>query len=221
LHSLFAPKVADEEMPVRRGIPSVDAMRRLAAPDTRWLCAGLVFAFFAFVAYGAFFPVYLRQYAGVSAGESGLIITCGVVIEIFYVLGMARIRNRLGIRRFLLCGLASMSIRYLLLALFPGAATALVVQLVHGLEITALYVLPVLYLNELAGDHFRNSIQGVFAVLLGASRITGSLLAGWIAEQELLWVFFHASAMGATGWLIIFFGFGRRQGWRRKARQVA
>ncbi|HUF60507.1 MAG TPA: MFS transporter [Verrucomicrobiales bacterium] len=221
LHTLVLPGLAQTRLPVRRGIPSLDAARRLMQPDTRWLCAALIFAFFAFVAYSAFFPVYLRQYAGVSAGVTGLIINLGVVLEVLYILGMARIRNRLGIRRFLLCGLGAMAIRYFLLATFPGAGMALAVQVVHGLEITALYVLPVLYLNELAGDHFRNSIQGVFAMLLGASRITGSLLAGWIAEHHLLWVFYHASAMGAIGWLIVYLGFGRKPGWRREARQVA
>ncbi|MEO0415860.1 MAG: hypothetical protein AAF226_13015, partial [Verrucomicrobiota bacterium] len=46
----------------------------------------------------------------------------------------------------------------------------------------ALFIVPVMFLDRLAGDEFRNSIQGVFTLSIGAtSRILAGLTGGWIA----------------------------------------
>ena len=46
-----------------------------------------------------------------------------------------------------------------------------------------MFVIPVIYLDRVAGDSFRNSIQGVFTIVITVpSRLIGFLLAGEIAH---------------------------------------
>ena len=53
-----------------------------------------------------------------------------------------------------------------------------------------------MYINRLAGAEFRNSIQGVYAMLvLGSPRIVGSYLGGRLAEFSLPLLFAIAAVL--------------------------
>jgi hypothetical protein len=106
-------------------------------------------------------------------------------------------------------GLSAMAVRLVLLAQFPTVTTSLVIQLAHGMEILAMFIVPVIYLDLIAGDGFRNSIQGVFTIIVVVpTRLIGPLLAGQIREvagtTEVLYI---AAALSGIGMLIIFFFF--------------
>ena len=67
----------------------------------------------------------------------------------------------------------------------------IVAQTFHGIEVMALYILPVIYLNSLATDRFRNSIQGVYGMIVsGVAKIVGYQAAGLIAAKSLGSVFY-------------------------------
>jgi hypothetical protein len=105
-----------------------------------------------------------------------------------------------------------MTIRLSLLAMFPSVKMALFIQIFHGLEILSMFVLPVMYLDQVAGEGFRNSIQGAFTILISVpSRLIGFLLAGEIARtmssREVIYV---SSLLCALGMLIIIFFFKER-----------
>ena len=109
----------------------------------------------------------------------------------------------------MILGLTTMGIRLALLTIFPTITTSILIQLVHGLEILAMFVVPVIYLDRVAGDSFRNSIQGAFTIVITVpARLIGFLLAGEIAHaygsSE---VIFTAAILAIAAMLVIFFSF--------------
>jgi PPP family 3-phenylpropionic acid transporter len=189
-------------------LPTLQAFRVLIEPRTRFLCLALVLASAASVTYHYFFPLYLRDKLDVRHEWVPVIINLGVVVEIFCTLGYGHLQRWLGVKGIILGGFICMTLRLTLLAHSPSLITALVVQAGHGLEIIALFVAPVILLNRLAGDEFRNSMQGVFSMMMGASRLTGSLIAGWIANSNLLNAF-QTAAFGGLAAVFVLAAFFR------------
>jgi MFS family permease len=60
-------------------------------------------------------------------------------------------------------------------------------QVGHGLTIIGLMVAPVMYLNSLADDSYRNSVQGWYVmVVVGIFAIVGNTVSGLLAQIGLL-----------------------------------
>ncbi len=214
LHAQLLPSPrsgADRREPpldLKKKLPSAEALSTLLSPKARWFVLSLFLAFGASAFYHTFFPVYLRSLVQVKDSHIGLIINVGVFLEIFYILGIGRLRERFGMRALMIAGLSTMTLRLTLLAAFPSIVTALLTQIFHGLEICAVYVLPVMFLNQLASDRFRNSIQGVYTMLVvGGSRLVGGLVAGRLAEIDLLLLFGCAAVLAFSAALIMAFRF--------------
>lgn len=189
---------------VKRRLPSAEAFAALMSPRGRVFILCMFLAYVASTAYHTFFPVYLRSMVGVKASSIGLIINVGVFLEIFYILALGRLRKRYGMRKLMLCGLSTMVLRLALLAAFPSVFTAVVTQLFHGLEICAVFVLPVMYLNQLASDRFRNSIQGVYTMLvIGGSRIVSGLVGGRIAQIDYRLLFACGAGLAALSVILL------------------
>ena len=56
----------------------------------------------------------------------------------------------------------------------PFAAVAIGVQLIHGLTVLVIHVAPPIFLNQRAGDRYRNSMQGLYTMAFaGAGRVIG------------------------------------------------
>lgn len=177
---------AVERVPRREGsprLPSGEALRALFAPNARWLSIGLLFAFLSAATYYSFIGNYLDEVVKVPKPYISLIINLGVLIEVGCTLLMPWLQARIRLKGIMVLGLACMVARMLLLSFFPNPVVAVFAQLGHGFEVLALYVGPVMFLNRLASDEFRNSIQGVYTMAIGGTaRVLGSLSAGLIAS---------------------------------------
>lgn len=182
-NSFTLPKVSGAGAPSSSRVPSGKAIRAIFAPNARWLCIGLFFGFFAAATYYAFIGNYLDEVVRVPRPYIGLIINLGVVIEVGCTLLMPWLQRRIRLKGILVLGLGCMVARMLLLSFFPTPLVAVLAQLGHGFEVLALYISPVMFLNRLAEDEFRNSIQGVFTMAIGGTaRVVGSLSAGYVAS---------------------------------------
>ncbi|MEM7387139.1 MAG: MFS transporter [Verrucomicrobiota bacterium] len=210
VNTRFLPPVRKRETAeeAKGKLPSIEALRAILHPRARYFCLALVLAAFGSTAYIAYFPLYLREHVAISDAYIGLILNFGPVLELFFILGLGKLQKLLGLRWLMILGIAGMALRLFLLALFPGLLTALLVQLVHGPEILALYVLPVMYLNSLASDSFRNSMQGVFTMaVVGLPRLFGHLISGWLAEINILWTFTWGGSLALAAALLLFWRF--------------
>ena len=207
LHSLRLPPNPPRAKNASR-LPTVAAARVIFGPEGRWMCLPLIVTYLCAPAYHAFFPLYLKEVAGYSESVIGLIICIGVVFEVFVILSLERMRKRFGLKRLMIIGVMCMALRFACLAAFTNAWTPILVQLFHGPEIVALFVLPMMYINRLAGAEFRNSIQGVYAMLVaGGPRIIGSFLSGKLAEESLSQLFAIASGLVLFAALLLMWKF--------------
>lgn len=197
--------------PVPARLPSRQALAAIFAPNARWLSIGLFFALFAAATYYAFIGNYLDEVVEVPKPYIALIINLGVLIEVGCTLMMPWLQSRIRLKGILVLGLCCMVTRMLLLAFFPSPTVAVLAQLGHGFEVLALYVGPVMFLNRLAGDEFRNSIQGVYTMAVtGSARVLGSLSAGWVASTfDLRANLFLGAGLATCALLIIAFLFSR------------
>lgn len=164
-----------------------------------------VSAFYAFI--GNFFD----EEVGIPKKYIGLIINIGVLIEVGFTLLMPWMQRKIHLRGIMVLGLFCMVLRMVLLAFFPTPAMAVVVQLCHGLEVLALFVGPVMFLDRLATDEFRNSIQGVFTMAIGGvARVVGGVAAGMVVMNfGLRGGLIYGAILSVISFLIITFLFHR------------
>ena len=203
---VLAPADADEP----RGVPTAEAFRRLFSPQARYLCLGLALGYMASVSYGVFIAVYYGKVVGIPSEFIALVINLGVLIEVFFTLLMPRLQSALRLKGIIVVGLIGMSARMILIAVYPTVWVAILTQIVHGMEVLALFIAPVMFLDRLAGDRFRNSIQGVFTMTVGGvSRISGAILAGFVATHSLSLLLGCSAILGLTSLAVIVFLFKR------------
>lgn len=192
----------------RTMLPTTQALRTLFSPQARFLCLGLALSYMAAVAYYSFISIYFREVIGIADQHIGLVINIGVVLEVVFTLFMPRLQSLLRLKGIMMVGLAFMALRMILLAAFPSVWTAVLTQLGHGMEVLALFIAPVMFLDRLAGDQFRNSIQGVFTMAVGGvARIVGAIAAGFVATIGLQYLLGYAAALALTALFVIVFKF--------------
>ncbi len=204
---LLKPRPISAGLPTKA--PTLKAMKVLFSRGTLPMCIGLFFVHTSASAYYPVMSVFLRDEVGIADEWVAMVLSLGVLIEIGYIFGLGPIRKWLRIRGIMVVGLSAMALRLVVLAQFPTVATSLLIQLVHGMEILAMFIVPVIYLNRVAGDGFRNSIQGVFTIaVIVPTRFIGPLLAGQIREiADTTQVLYTAAALSGIGMLILFFCF--------------
>lgn len=192
-------------------LPSRQALSAIFAPNARWLSIGLFFAFLAAATYYAFIGNYLDEVVGIPRRHIGLIINLGVLLEVGCTLLMPWMQRKIHLKGVMVLGLACMVTRMILLAFFPTPFTAVVAQIGHGFEVLALYIGPVMFLNRLAGDEFRNSIQGVFTMAIGGTaKVLGGVSAGlMVTHFGLQGCLLLGAGLGACAFVIIAFLFSR------------
>lgn len=196
---------------VAGSLPTSRALKAIFQPGARWLSIGLFFGFMAASTYYAFIGNYLDEVVGIPKKYIGLIINLGVLLEIGFTLLMPRMQRIIHLKGIMVFGLFAMLMRMILLAAFPSPWVAVVVQLCHGMEVLALYIGPVMFLDRLATDEFRNSIQGVFTMAVGGvARVVGAILAGLVVTRfGLAGGLYYGAALATIAFLIITFLFSR------------
>jgi PPP family 3-phenylpropionic acid transporter len=199
VNSFRIPGVAravSSDGPARR-LPTAEAARRLLSGGTAWFCLALLCAHAASSIYFPFFSIYAREVAGIDRSWVALILNYGVLLEIGFTLATPWLVGRFGVRKLMVAGFLTMSGRMLLLAFVHHPVVIVLAQTLHGMEIVALYILPVIYINRLAADHFRASIQGVYAMLVvGVAKCAVFPVAGRLAEAGLPVLYLWGGLLG-------------------------
>lgn len=182
-----APSPKKEDV---KSMPTLEAAKVLARPHLLLFCIGVGTVFFTTMAFYGFYPLYLTNQLGIAEKWVGPISSIGVGIEILYILALDKMKRRIGLIGIIaLASLASL-FRLACLAYFPTPFFAVFLQLFHGMTIVGFFIAPVMYLNTFAEAGYRNSIQGLFVVLVGGVfAIAGNIFAGYMAEVGLLALF--------------------------------
>jgi MFS family permease len=169
----------------RSKLPTMEALRVLFSRRWIWLCVALALLQVGSTCFYAVYPVHLTENLGVEPRWLGLISTLGVANEVPLILGLGWLATRIGLRRVILLGALASFVRLGVLTVAPNAATAIASQVLHGTVILGTLIAPVVFVNRLAGDGFRNSMQGVLAVAVtGPAKFFAPLLNGWLAQID-------------------------------------
>jgi PPP family 3-phenylpropionic acid transporter len=193
-----------------QSMPTLAAARVLRRPPLALFCLGVGFVIFSNMAFYGFYPLYLTAQVGIAERWVGLISSLGVGFEIIYVLALEPMRKRFGFGGLIILGGAASVFRLACLAFLPTPFFAIIFQVFHGLTVIAFMIVPVIYLNTFAEEGFRNSIQGLYVMLVsGLFAIAGNIAAGQLAEISLVTLYqvslvvclFGLALIGISFWL--------------------
>jgi nucleoside transporter len=162
--------------------------------------------------YYAFTNPFLNE---VGMQEAAAKMTMGQMSEIVFMILMPWFLVRLGVKRMLLIGMATWTLRYLLFAFGNADAAIWMLYLgiiVHGVCYDFFFVTGQIYVDQRADIRIRSAAQGFIALItLGAGQLIGSWLSGVIVQTYTLpggghdwksvWI---VPAAGAFGVLILF-----------------
>jgi PPP family 3-phenylpropionic acid transporter len=156
-----------------------DVRRLLATP--RWrlflllaLAVGLTHA-----ATDTYFFPYMKE-LGASASKMGFALTLGTISEIPVLFFGDRLIKRLRAQGLLLVAMGIAGFRFLLFAASGTPNHVLVIQLLNGLTLPAMWLAGVSYADEHAPTGLRTTAQGLFsAMVLGVGSGAGGLF-GWL-----------------------------------------
>ena len=184
--------------------PWLDALRVLFSRRWIWLSASFALLQVGSSCYYAVFPVHLTHNLGLSPRWLGLISSLGVAVEVPLIFGLGWLTARFGLRRVVIFGAVASMLRLGVLTLAPDATTAIATQLLHGMVVVGTLIAPVVFVNQLAGDSFRNSMQGVLAVAVtGPCKFLAPLVNGWLAQHDARWAFAFGSGLAGVAALLV------------------
>ena len=201
-------EVPDPHPPAKiaKALPTKLALKRMLQPDLALFLFTMLLMHTATASLYTFYPLYLTRITHVKEEWLGLISSVGVSVEVGFVLAFGWMLKKLGLRWLLVLGIATIVLRMALLWLVPTLTVAVGTQLLHGMNVLILFILPPLYLNHRSESAFRNSMQGLYATLiLAVGRMIGNILAGQtsrIFDGDLRMIFALMTAVSAVGLLL-------------------
>jgi len=173
-------------------------------PVLRLLCRPHVLAFVvaAFLAratmmgYYSFFSLYLQDRFGMQG--IGYLWALGPIAEIPVIFFSGVMIRRIGLRGLLCLGLAGVVVRLLVYALTDSLALVVAAQALHCLTFGAVHVASVNFVDRIFPPSLKATGQGVFAaIVVGIGGLTGSALAGKLAQAWSYPVMYAVLAAGA------------------------
>jgi PPP family 3-phenylpropionic acid transporter len=204
-------KLRDPASVLPTKLPTVAAASAMLRSPLLVFCIATFLVQMSTVAYYTFYPIYLDKQIHLDPKWIALVMDCGVVVEILFMLSFGWLLDRLGMKRLLLLGTSCIALRMALLMLFPITAVAIGIQLFHGIMVLTLQVAPQVLLNRHSDEGYRHSMQGLYTmVIIGVARIVGNLLAGPIAEHSLTTLYGYAAALSMLGVLLLLVAFHDR-----------
>jgi PPP family 3-phenylpropionic acid transporter len=209
VNTFFLPDV--QRTAIKGGrLPTRDALGVMFKRHVLFFSAGLWLMHMVSAAFYAFHPVYLRDVVGLEPKWIGLMANLGVTVEVFFMLSFGWLLRHLGLRKLLILGMLSTACRMAIMAYCSSLPMVLLSQCFHGMMVLVVHVTPPVFLNANARQSFRSSIQGLFAmVIAGTGRVTGNLVAGYLAKISLSLLYSYAMALCVLAAVIV--GYGLRQ----------
>jgi len=144
-----------------QGLPTGDAIKALFGRKGIVFSLAMFLLLAAFSAYNAMYPIYLTEDLGLAKHWVGVVIVFGAVLEVYFILRLSRWQKRWGLRAVMLASVWATVLRFGLMFAFPNLTVMIGTQVLHGIMICGVMVIPPVYINSLAGESYRNSIQGV------------------------------------------------------------
>jgi PPP family 3-phenylpropionic acid transporter len=206
VNTLFLPDIKREPSKSNR-LPTREALTAMRQKHVLYFCAGLWLMHNVSAAFYAFHPVWLRDVVKLDEEWVGIMANLGVTVEIFFMLAFGFLLHHLGLRKLMIIGMLFTALRMSILAFTSSLPLVIVSQFFHGMMVLIVHVAPPVFLNANARQSFRSSIQGLFAmVIAGTGRVTGNLVAGYLAEINLTVLYSYSIVLCLLAAIVIYWG---------------
>ena len=208
-NSFFLPDRGKRETAKRsQGLPTGDAFKALFGRRALVFSLAMFLLLSASSAYHVMYPIYLTEDLGLETHWVGVVIVFGAVIEAYCMIRLVRWQQRWGLRAMLLICVSATVLRFGLMYGFPTLPVMIGSQVLHGLMVCGMMVIPPVYIDSLADESYRNSIQGVYTMLVvGTSRFAGTAVAGHLAAIDQRYVNLACFILVAGSLLLLWVGF--------------
>jgi nucleoside transporter len=121
---------------------------------------------------------------GVSKQYLGLVLGVGQASEIFFLLIVGLILQRVGFKGLLMLGAAAYALRFGLFSIGGPKELMIAAQVLHGLCYGCLFAGSFMLVAKIAGSDFKHSAQTVFGiVILGLGPILAMFYNSWVSED--------------------------------------
>lgn len=186
LNSFLLPERGRRETAKRaQALPTGDAVKALFGRRTALFSIGMFLLLACSAAYHTMYPVYLSDELGLQKHWVSIVVMSGALIEVYFIRSLNRFELKWGLRVVMLSGVFLSVVRFGLMYAIPNLIVAIGMQVLHGAMICSMMVIPPTFLNSLASESNRNSIQGVYTMLVvGTSRYVGTVLSGYLAAVD-------------------------------------
>ncbi|MDQ8184820.1 MFS transporter [Pelagicoccus sp. SDUM812002] len=209
VNTWFLPQRGKRELAKRsKGLPTGEAVKALFGRRSALFSISMFLLLCASAAYHTMYPVFLVDDLGLARHWLGIVILSGALIEVFCILALSNLERRWGLRSVMLGCVALTVLRFGLMYAFPVLWVAIGAQLFHGAMICAMMVIPPNFVNGLASDSNRNSIQGVYTMMvIGSSRFLGTALAGHVAGVDQRLIYALCGGLAVLAFALLWKGF--------------
>lgn len=130
-----------------------------------------------------FFPVYFTKMPGGNSSLLGWAFFLSAASETPFLLLSDRLFEKLGVGKLLLIAAASLTARWVILALTDNVWVAMASQLLHGWGFIVMTVTMAKYISMTVPEELRARGQMLLAVSgFGVARVLGNLGGGWIGQ---------------------------------------
>ncbi|MCH6255070.1 MFS transporter [Puniceicoccaceae bacterium K14] len=209
LGAMFIPEGQRDEVTKKVSVlPSKSALVALLRRRSVLFTVAMFLLICVSAGFHAIYPVYVVEELGLPSHWMSIVLMLGSIVEIFWILGVKSFEMRWGQRAVMLGAVFLTVVRFALLYAFPSLAVAVSTELLHGAMICAMFVIPPSVLDDFANDGNRNSIQGVFTMLvIGGGRLVGAVLTGYVAEWDHRAVYLLYALITTLALAILWVGF--------------
>ena len=169
-----------------RRLLRVDALKQLGSPSFYVFIASSLLISIPLAAYYNYTQLFLEsaRVANIAATQ-----TLGQMSEAIFMVLMPVFFVRLGVKWMLMAGMGAWVLRYALFAMAAPDAVFWMIAggiLLHGLCYDFFFVTGQIYTDNLAGERFKSSAQGLITLATyGVGMLIGSLISGPIVDNYL------------------------------------
>lgn len=161
-------------------------MNMLAILKLRHMPGLLIMLMMMQLTMGYFYSFYSIHFTSLPGGTTTLLGLCyflSAVSEVPFLLNADKLYDKLGVGKLMSISAAAITLRWLLLGLFPYAGVAMASQVLHGWGFIVMTVSTSKYMSATVPDELKASGQMLLAVVgFGIARVFGILGGGLLSE---------------------------------------
>lgn len=168
--------------------------RDASASNFTWFLRAYFLYQFSLYGASAYLPVYMRSLGATPLWITGM-FAAGVICEVLVMTRIGRWTDAYGRRPALALSMLLMPLRMLLYIPATGPLWVLLVQSLHGINFGIVGTIAIVFVNDLATDANRGSLQARLAGTAGLALALGPIACGWIADRFSLGTMFAAMSL--------------------------